>query len=248
MKVLAINGSPRTNQGATDLITRSFLQGAEEAGAEVETIYLARKKIKYCTGCMSCWFVHPGDCIQEDDMVEILEKRTAADMLVFASPVYADGVSGQMKTMFDRSIPVGMPFIVEKDGHARHPGSARWKRKSRAKMVFISTCGFGERDNFDPIIMHMRALARNLAYDYLGELVRPMGPALQMLVGLDPERAEPILEAFRRGGYEAVTENVIRPEVQEAAAQPVMSRKEFMEMVNRFSKTEIDKNATARDA
>lgn len=41
MKVLALNGSPRTSQGATDLITRSFLKGAEEAGAEVETIYLA---------------------------------------------------------------------------------------------------------------------------------------------------------------------------------------------------------------
>jgi hypothetical protein len=65
---------------------------------------------------------------------------------------------------------------------------------------------------------------------------------------LEPERAEPILEAFRRGGYEAVADNVIRPEVQEAAAQPIMSLEEFMGMVNRFAKTEIDKNATARGA
>jgi multimeric flavodoxin WrbA len=248
MKVLALNGSPRTSQGATDLITRSFLKGAEEAGAEVETIYLARKKIKYCTGCMNCWFVHPGDCIQDDDMAEILEKLTAADMQVYASPVYTDGFTGQMKTMLDRSIPVGTPFIVKKDGHARHPGSAKYKRKSPAKMVLISTCGFGERDNFDPIIMHTRALARNLGYEYLGELVRPMGPALQMLVGLEPERAAPVLEAFRRGGYEAVADNVIRPEVQETAAQPIMSLEEFMGMVNQFAKAEIDKNATARGA
>jgi len=248
MKVLALNGSPRTSQGATDLITRSFLKGAEEAGAEVETIYLARKKIRYCTGCMNCWFVHPGDCIQDDDMAEILEKLTAADMQVYASPVYTDGFTGQMKTMLDRSIPIGTPFIVKKDGHARHPGSAKYKRKSRAKMLLISTCGFGERDNFDPIIMHTRALARNLGYEYLGALVRPMGPALQMLVGLEPERAAPILEAFRRGGYEAVADNVIRPEVQEAAAQPIMSPEEFMGMVNRFAKTEIDKNATDREA
>jgi hypothetical protein len=115
-------------------------------------------------------------------------------------------------------------------------------------MVLISTCGFGERDNFDPIIMHTRALSRNLGHEYLGELVRPMGPALQILAGLEPERAEPILEAFRRGGYEAVADNVIRPEIQEAAAQPVMSFKEFMEMVNQFAKAEIDKNATARGA
>jgi hypothetical protein len=153
-----------------------------------------------------------------------------------------------MKTMLDRSIPIGTPFIVKKDGHARHPGSAKYKRRSPAKMVLISTCGFGERDNFDPIIMHTRALSRNLRYEYLGELVRPMGPALQLLVGLEPERAEPILEAFRRGGYEAVADNVIRPEVQEAAAQPIMSLEEFMGMVNQFAKTEIDKNATARGA
>ena len=214
----------------------------------METIYLARKKIKYCTGCMNCWFVDPGVCIQDDDVAEILEKLTVADMQVYASPVYTDGFTGQMKTMLDRSIPVGTPFIVKKDGHARHPGSAKYKRESRAKMVLISTCGFGERDNFEPMIMHARALSRNLGYEYLGELVRPMGPALQMLAGLEPERAAPILEAFRRGGYEAVADNVIRPELQEVAAQPIMSLEEFMGMVNQFAKAEIDKNATAQEA
>ncbi|MBU2548041.1 MAG: flavodoxin family protein, partial [Proteobacteria bacterium] len=225
MKVLAFNGSPRTKAGATDLITQRFMDGAAEAGAEIETIYLSKQKINYCSGCFACWMVHPGVCIHKDDMAEILDKRTAADMLVFASPVYVDGFSAQMKTMMDRCMPLGTPFIVERDGHARHPGQARYKRKSPAKMVLITTCGFGEMDNFEPIVMHMRAMARNMAGEYLGDLVRPMGPALLMLAGMDPERAGPVLDAFRQAGYEAVSENLIRPEVREAAARSIMSRK-----------------------
>ena len=248
MKVLAFNGSPRAKNGVTDLILQRFLAGAREAGAETETIYLAKKKINYCTGCLSCWLVHPGTCIHSDDMAEILEKRTAADMLIYASPVYVDGFTAQMKTMMDRCITLGQPFIVEHKGHSRHPGQEKYRRSKRAKMVLISTCGFGEIDNFDSIIFHMKAIARNMAGEYLGEIVHPMGPALQIVGQSDPERAKPVLEAFYRGGLEAVSDNAISEETRKAAAVPVMSIKEFTEMVNKVARDTIEENRAKREA
>jgi multimeric flavodoxin WrbA len=40
MKVLAINGSPRGARGNTERILQPFLEGAREAGAETEVVYL----------------------------------------------------------------------------------------------------------------------------------------------------------------------------------------------------------------
>ncbi len=248
MKVLAFNGSPRAKNGATDIILQQFMAGAREAGAETETIYLAKKKINYCTGCLSCWLVHPGTCINSDDMAEILEKRTEADMLVYASPVYVDGFTAQMKTMMDRCITLGQPFIVKHSGHSRHPGQEKYRRRARAKMVLISTSGFGEIDNFDSIIFHMKAIARNMAGEYIGELIHPMGPALQIMGQTHPEKAKPILEAFYKGGFEAVSENAISEETQKAAATPVMSIKEFTEMVNKLAKETIEENRAKQEA
>jgi multimeric flavodoxin WrbA len=248
MKVLAFNGSPRAKNGVTDMILQQFMAGAREAGAETETIYLAKKKINYCTGCLSCWLVHPGTCIHKDDMAEILEKRTEADMLVHASPVYVDGFTAQMKTMLDRCITLGQPFVVERNGHSRHPGQERYRRKAKAKMVLVSTCGFGEVDNFEPIIFHMKAIARNMAGEYLGELIHPMGPALQMVQQIAPEKAKPILEAFYRGGFEAVSENAISEETKKAASRSIMSIGEFTAMVNKMAREMIEQNRAKEEA
>jgi multimeric flavodoxin WrbA len=246
MKVLAFNGSPRADKGVTDLLLQQFLAGAEDAGAETETIYLSRKKINYCKGCLNCWLVHPGKCVQKDDMVEILDKWKGAEMIVYASPVYVDGFTAQMKTMMDRFVTIGQPFIMKRDGHSRHPGNEKYRRKDRAKTVLISTCGFGETDNFDSIIFHMKAITRNMFCEHLGELIRPMGPVLQ-LGERDPGKTQPVLEAFRQAGYEAVTKNEISEEIRKRAASPIISMDEFMEMVNSFAKEEIEKNKARQE-
>ena len=56
------------------------------------------------TVCMACFKL--GHCVIKDDAVEIAAKMHDADALVFASPVYYYSVSGQLKTMFDRSNPL----------------------------------------------------------------------------------------------------------------------------------------------
>lgn len=100
MKVLAIHGSPRTLRSTTRQLAQYVLEGAAEAGAETEMIDLCDLRITPCTACEGCSF--NGICVYDDDMPVLVERMKEADGIIFASPVYIDNVSGQMKIFFDR--------------------------------------------------------------------------------------------------------------------------------------------------
>lgn len=100
--VVILSASPRRN-GNSDILCDEFMKGATEAGHDVEKIFLADKNIKYCTGCGVCNTTH--ECVQKDDMKEILVKVLKADVIVMASPVYFYTINAQMKTLIDRIVP-----------------------------------------------------------------------------------------------------------------------------------------------
>jgi multimeric flavodoxin WrbA len=100
MRVLGINGSPHEN-GNTAYALRYALALLEEAGIETEYIALADKTIYGCAGCFSC---KSGRCRHDDDMRPIIEALRRCDGLLLASPVYMGLVTGQMKTMMDRTV------------------------------------------------------------------------------------------------------------------------------------------------
>jgi multimeric flavodoxin WrbA len=100
MKILAINGSPRTIRSLTRHLAGFVLEGAAESGAETEMIDLCDFRVTPCTACEGCSF--NGICVYDDDVPIIVERMKDADGIVFASPVYIDNVSGQMKIFFDR--------------------------------------------------------------------------------------------------------------------------------------------------
>ena len=100
MKILAIHGSPRTLRSTTRQLATHVLAGAAEAGAETEMIDLCDLRITPCTACEGCLF--NGICVFDDDMPALVDRMKEADGIIFASPVYIDNVSGQMKLFFDR--------------------------------------------------------------------------------------------------------------------------------------------------
>lgn len=99
--VLILAGSARKN-GNSDILCDFFMKGAIEAHHLVEKIYISEKNIHFCLGCGAC--TQTGVCAQKDDMCEILEKMIQADVIVLASPVYFYTISGQMKTLIDRTV------------------------------------------------------------------------------------------------------------------------------------------------
>ena len=101
-KVLILSASPRKD-GNSDILCNQFKNGAEEAGHEVEQIYLYDKEIGFCRACYACF--KTGKCVQQDNMSEILEKMQAADVIVIATPTYFMTMNGMLKNTIDRFLP-----------------------------------------------------------------------------------------------------------------------------------------------
>ena len=112
MKILGINGSPHPN-GNTAYALGHALSLLEQAGLETRAIGLADKDIRYCDGCFACT---RGTCVHDDDMGPILDAMRWCDGLLLASPVYVGLVTGQMKTMMDRSVPLRVAGRFEMSG------------------------------------------------------------------------------------------------------------------------------------
>lgn len=100
MKILVVSGSPRSDSN-TELMAAAFAEGARSAGHEASVVRLSELRILPCLACDYC-FSHDGMCVQRDDMDALVEDICAADALVFASPIYWFGFSGQLKCFVDR--------------------------------------------------------------------------------------------------------------------------------------------------
>ena len=99
--VLIISGSPRKG-GNSDLLCDQFAKGAEEAGGNVEKIFLADYNIKYFEE-EDEQRVGERRNEAEDDAPALMDKLVNADIVVLASPAYYLNVSGQMKVFIDRT-------------------------------------------------------------------------------------------------------------------------------------------------
>jgi multimeric flavodoxin WrbA len=212
MKVLAINGSPHMGEGNTAMILNPFLEGMKEAGADVDLFYTRKLKIGPCNGDMSCWFVNPGTCGQKDDMQMLLPKFKEADVIVWASPVYYAGVTGPLKNLMDRQLPLHMQGEL---------GS------KRQKIVLVSTCGAWEVSMFDPLLLQMRALYSRPegSSDFAGALLRPMADGMKEMIKAGETRlVEGVFRAAKEAGRQLAKEGKISEELQKEVAKELMPR------------------------
>ena len=218
MKILAFQGSPRMEKGNTEKILRAFLEGAREAGAETETLYLRRMNINPCNGCFSCWFQTPGECAQKDDMKEVLEKILEADVLIWATPLYIYNMTAYMKAMFERILPLIKPDIIQgKDGLASHP--ARYKFKKQ-RWILISNAGFPEEEHFEPLL-HVFERVSRIWTGGEGFAVTILKGAGEMLRFGDPKRFEPFFQAVRDAGREFVENGNVSKETKAKVDKPL---------------------------
>lgn len=97
--ILIIQGGGRANGNTAQLI-KAFTAGAEEASHMVETISLIKNEVKGCLGCNACRYGKP--CVQKDSFNSLVPKIKAADLIVFASPLYFWTVSSRIKAFIER--------------------------------------------------------------------------------------------------------------------------------------------------
>lgn len=99
--VVAVVGSPRPH-GNTVALVETVLGELERRGCRCARVLLGKRHIAACLGHDDCG--ERAACPQADDTADVLDEVYAADLLILATPVYYENVSGQMKTFMDRNV------------------------------------------------------------------------------------------------------------------------------------------------
>ncbi len=96
-----MSSSPRRN-GNSRRLAEAALEGALEAGHDAELVHLDDYVRHFLRDCRECRDA-AGHCTIDDGFEPLLRERVLpADGIVFATPIYWYGVSGQLKAFFDR--------------------------------------------------------------------------------------------------------------------------------------------------
>jgi len=112
MKIVGILGSSRKN-GNTEILLDLALEEAQKNGAGISKLPLRNKTIAPCNGCMKC--AETGLCVIKDDMQEIYNAMLDSEGIIWATPVYFWSMSGQTKTVMDRTFALTYPRLQLKN-------------------------------------------------------------------------------------------------------------------------------------
>lgn len=97
--ILAIYGSPRRKGNTARLLDRA-VEGALDAGAQVEKVVLRDLKMSPCLEIYGC--KKTGRCVIKDDFEKIYDQLMACSGLMLASPIFFYSVSATTKILMDR--------------------------------------------------------------------------------------------------------------------------------------------------
>lgn len=98
-KILAVYGSPR-RKGNTATLLKRAVDGATDAGAQVEEIVLRDLNMSPCLEIYGC--KENGRCTIQDDFQDVYDKLLASDGLMLATPIFFYSVSSFTKILMDR--------------------------------------------------------------------------------------------------------------------------------------------------
>lgn len=235
MKITAFNGSPKGKAGNTNVMVTAFLNGAEIAGAEVENIFLANKEINHCRACGYC-IASNGKCIINDDMKDLITKYVESDIVVFATPLHIDNVSGMMKVFMDRTLCIGNP-LYEKDENGEYRGgkSKFFKNGIPPKIVVISSAGYPQRSNFQVVSLLMKRVARNFQMELIAEIYASQGVVFTAGV----KELEPIINDYKKllnkAGQEIVANLRLSEETQKLLEKSFVPEDMYVQKMNQYA-------------
>lgn len=122
MKVLMINGSPRTESN-TGIAFREMEKIFHENGIETEIVSIGKLPVRGCIACGAC--AKTGKCAFDDVVNEMAGRFEEADGLVIGSPVYYASANATLiafldrlfcSTHFDKTMKVGASVVCARRG------------------------------------------------------------------------------------------------------------------------------------
>ena len=239
MHILAINASYRGDHGYTRFLLDRLLEGAAEAGEECEVVSLAKLKIHHCLSCNECQktALLEGDgylthCVynEKDDAQAVFEKMAAADLIIYATPVYVFAMSGLLKIFLERLYGHGVSddLLLTESGLLFHWTDRRLCSKPFAVLV---CCDNLENETPRSVIEYFKTFSRFMDAPLVGVLARNGGK----LVGHGEDAAaarrfpkiEQVYAAYRKAGSELATLGCITPATQRRANQEIIPAPAF---------------------
>ena len=223
MKALVLKANPR-KQGFTEKLGALFLQGAASAGADMDVVDLTKTDIRPSLGCFHCWMKGCGQCVQKDAMAGLLERFLNADAFFVISPLYVFTVSSVLKVFMERTLPLLDSGVDNTDpgpdrNRLRNPG------RGPRRMAALLVGGLKSPENFEPARQTLMAFARCYRMEWSGLLIRPESYLLGFAVA-KPRKMKAIESAFEQAGAEWIRNGRIPPELEQAAAQPLVEEPE----------------------
>lgn len=104
-EALALECGPGAN-GASSRLARSFAEGFREGGGKADILALRNYAWSGCTGCQAC-AEPPHLCRLSknagDEAGKLFSRLAAADLLVWASPIYFYSLPAHFKALIDRA-------------------------------------------------------------------------------------------------------------------------------------------------
>lgn len=178
MKVLLINGSPRSN-GNTAYALEQMKDVLEEQGVEAEIIHIGHQAIRGCIACRSC--AKTGKCVFDDAVNEVAPKFKECDGIVVGSPVYYASANATLIAFLDRlfqsckidkRMKVGASVVIARRGGCSSTFDELNKYFTISGMPVVSSHYWncvhggapGEASQDEEGIATVRNLAKNMAF------------------------------------------------------------------------------------
>ena len=178
MKVLMINGSPRTS-GNTSMALEEMRKVFESEGIEAKIVQVGNKDIRGCIACLRCKEL--GKCVFDDVVNELADDFEKADGLVVASPVYYASANATLiaaldrlfySSGFDKTMKVGASVVCARRGGCSATFDELNKYFTISGMPIASSQYWnsvhgrapGEASEDAEGMQTMRTLARNMAF------------------------------------------------------------------------------------
>jgi len=210
-------------KGNTAYTLKPFLESLTASGAEVQLLYTHKLKVRACScGEFYCWNRTPGECIIKDSMTSIYPILKAADILVFATPVYTP-LPGGLQIFINRLCPLILPDLVFRDGRTR----ARFHDDVQIKTIaLLVTNGWWEIENADTVKRIVEELTEVASVNFGGAILRPHADLFRREVENEEIRSV-ILNALRQAAVELLEEGKFTSQTLESISHPLVSREVY---------------------
>jgi len=172
MKIVGVISSDNPNGNGASLV-RAALKASEAEGALTTEVVLARHRIDFCKGCLTC--MAEGRCPLPDDFEPLRKLLLESDGILFGSPTFGFAPNARMKNFLDRfglfeyfTASLGGKYMAAISTASR-PAAAR---KTAVAIPRLFACG---------------TFRRSFVSGTMGAKARPQGSPVD---GKDRKRAE----------------------------------------------------------